>query len=299
MGAHAKEAPMSKTHRFQLSSEECELLLAFEEQASLSSLARSLGKDATVISKKLQKLAGSHPVLEKARGRWQITEAGRKLNSWTRSALRTQAETLDLRSDRAVADLPSIDDRTLLLLVNVQKGVNSAEYGPRNNLQAEENIVKLLESWRQNQRPVCFAQHQSAQKSSPLKPGSKGAEPKEGISPRKGETVITKSANSAFVGTPLGKIVKTKRYTSIVVAGFCTNFCVDATARSAGDLGFTCYVVSDATATFDLVEANGKRLKAEDLHSITLASLGQEFARITHTQALLSASMPATQNLRR
>ena len=58
----------------------------------------------------------------------------------------------------------------------------------------------------------------------------------------------------------------------------------------AGNLGFSCCVVADATDTFDRVGHDGKRLDAKDFHRIRLASLDGEFATDAMTGDLLRLS---------
>lgn len=106
--------------------------------------------------------------------------------------------------------------------------------------------------------------------------------------PSKGELVIQKSVNSAFIGTDLESHLRSQRITGLVIVGLTTDHCVSTTARMAGNLGFTTFVVSDATATFDRSGPNGKKHKAADVHEVSLASLHQEFATVVDTQNLIS-----------
>ena len=45
-----------------------------------------MGRDPSVLSRQLQKLAEAAPVLEKQNGRWQINKMGRTINNWTRES---------------------------------------------------------------------------------------------------------------------------------------------------------------------------------------------------------------------
>ena len=67
-----------------------------------------------------------------------------------------------------------------------------------------------------------------------------------------------------------------------------TNMCVSTTARMAGNLGFTTYVVSDATATFDNRGPDGKLYGSTLLHDVALADLHGEFSTVVDT-----ATVPA------
>ena len=51
----------------------------------------------------------------------------------------------------------------------------------------------------------------------------------------------------------------------------------------AGNLGFEVILVSDATATFERHDINGKHISADEMHRIHLASLSGEFCRVLST----------------
>lgn len=69
--------------RYRLSSEECEVLLAFEKCNSLEGLAKNLKRDISAVSRRLQAISGKEPVVEKIGGRWYLTDLGRKVNQWS------------------------------------------------------------------------------------------------------------------------------------------------------------------------------------------------------------------------
>jgi len=64
--------------------------------------------------------------------------------------------------------------------------------------------------------------------------------------------------------------------------------CVSSTVRDASDLGYSCFLVTDATVSFDRVGPDGSCVKADDIHTQALASLHQEFASIIDTSSLSS-----------
>jgi DNA-binding transcriptional LysR family regulator len=72
---------------FQLTSHECEVLLVFEKAHGLSELAKNLGRDISVVSRILKSISEKSDVLEKNKGRWRLTERGKKLNRWTEDAI--------------------------------------------------------------------------------------------------------------------------------------------------------------------------------------------------------------------
>jgi nicotinamidase-related amidase len=175
-----------------------------------------------------------------------------------------------------------------LLVIDVQQGLDDPRWGERNNPGAERNIAALLAAWRRAHRPVIHVQHMSRDPRSPLRPGQPGNAFKSEAVPRSGEAIFPKSANSAFVGTPLEAHLRTHRIDTLVLVGLTTDHCVSATARTASDLGFTVIVVSDGTATFDRAGPDGGHHGAEQVHRISLASLHGEFASVRRTSEVLA-----------
>lgn len=55
----------------------------------------------------------------------------------------------------------------------------------------------------------------------------------------------------------------------------------------AGNLGFETYLVSDATAAFELTGHDGRKYSAQEIHDVTIATLNSEFATVVKTNELL------------
>lgn len=135
-----KAYPMERdrAERFGLTSEQCELLLAFETSPSLEALARALGRDASVLSRQLQRIAQDTPALEKTHGRWRLTPLGKQLATWARDAIASQRRALGqptmirLASTREftarvlapqLGELIRDDDTTIVSLYAAEEGV--------------------------------------------------------------------------------------------------------------------------------------------------------------------------------
>src|SRR3990167_251495 len=82
-------------NKFVLSSDESEVLLAFNDSDGLAGLAKKLCLDQTVVSRKLKRIAEKSSALEKVGGRWKLTELGRKLNSLTYDVIHAQKAILE------------------------------------------------------------------------------------------------------------------------------------------------------------------------------------------------------------
>jgi nicotinamidase-related amidase len=183
-------------------------------------------------------------------------------------------------------DLPA--DATLLI-IDVQEGMHEPSMGSRNNPDAERTLGQVLAAWRSANRPLIHVRHNSTRPDSVFHPAHPGNEIQPFAQPRAGEVLIEKQANCAFVGTDLEQRLRTSGTTTLVITGFVTNHCVETTARIAGDLGFTTYVVSDACAAFDRTGPAGQQFSGELIHNVSLTSIHDEFATVVTASEVLDA----------
>ena len=179
-------------------------------------------------------------------------------------------------------------EKPALILIDIQKAFRNDEYwgGNRNNRNAEEIAGKVLQLWRELSLPVFHIRHSSTNPNSLLHESNDGFEFNENVLPLKNETIITKSVNSAFIGTNLKEILDRNNIKTLVIAGITTNHCVSTTARMAGNFGYEVYLLSDATACFDRNGINGEKYDAELIHLTTLANLNEEFAKVVDSENL-------------
>jgi nicotinamidase-related amidase len=181
----------------------------------------------------------------------------------------------------------SITNNTALIIIDVQDGLDEPRLGKRNNPDAESNMARLLAAWRAKGRPIYHVQHMSTEPNSPLRPELPGNAIKRIVAPQGDEPVIQKTVNSAFIGTDLEDRLKKAGIESVVIIGLTTNHCVSTSVRMADNLGFTTFVVEDATAAHDGKGYDGTYYPAETLHAIELVSLHGEFATVVKTDQLL------------
>lgn len=181
-----------------------------------------------------------------------------------------------------------ISGNAALLIIDVQKAIDHPSWGRRNNLQAEENIGRLLAAWRRAKMPVIHVRHISREPASTYRPGQEGCEFKEEVQPADGEDVLTKQTNSAFIGTELTTLLRSRGIFTLVICGVITNNSVEATARMAGNLGYETYVIFDATAAFDKVDFAGKHHDADEVQAMSLANLQGEYATVLLTDEILN-----------
>lgn len=173
-----------------------------------------------------------------------------------------------------------------LMIIDMQEGMAQVPLSERNNPGAEARIGELLDHWRALGAPVVHVRHLSPTPGSPFWPGQSGVEFQVDFAPREGEYVVEKKVPDAFVNTGLEHCLRQRGVESLVIVGVSTSNSVEATARSAGNLGFRTYVASDATFTFPKRDFNGVLRTADEVHAMSLANLNGEYALIKSSEQL-------------
>lgn len=161
--------------------------------------------------------------------------------------------------------------------------------GERNNPGAEAAIGELLAAWRERDLPRVHVRHVSTTPGSPFWPGQPGADFQRALAPLDSEAVIAKKVPDAFVDTGLERWLRDRGIASVAIVGVSTNNSVESTARSAGNLGFDTWVVSDATFAFAKPDFDGRKRSAEEVHAMALANLQGEFASVVSREQVLAS----------
>lgn len=185
--------------------------------------------------------------------------------------------------------MKNISTNTALIMIDWQQGFDNHEYwgGNRNNPNAEDNALALLEEWRSSSRTIFNCVHNSLDPESLLRLDKPGGKLISGFEPRENETFLAKRVNSCFIGTDLEHLLRRANITELLICGLTTNHCVSTTVRMAGNLGFSVELAGDACATFDRTSADGVVYSAQTVHDISLANIHNEFCTVRNTAELL------------
>ena len=151
----------------------------------------------------------------------------------------------------------SARSQVALLIVDLQRGMQRHDLPPRNNPGAEARIVELLAAWRAAGWPVVHVRHVSRQPGSPFAPGQPGVEFQPALAPRDDEAVFEKNVPDAFINSGLQRWLHVRDIRQVALVGVATENSVEASARSAGNLGFQTWVVADACFTFAKPDFHG------------------------------------------
>lgn len=158
------------------------------------------------------------------------------------------------------------------------------------------NIQRLLHACRASKMPVAhvgfitLANHQSdsgpwlAQRRRSTKSseklgmeGSKGAEFVPELKPIEGEWQVPKHRYSAFTGTNLDVLLRSRGVRSVVITGVSTNACIDSTMRAAFEHEYYVAVPTDGVASWN-----------HDLHKATLENCNHRIGVTPTTDELVA-----------
>lgn len=184
----------------------------------------------------------------------------------------------------------TLDDRTVLLPIDMQRAFDGPPWPRRWNARVDDNGRALLAAWRRGGRPIVHVRHDSVEPGSSLRPESPGNAFRPGFEPLEGEALVVKSVNAAFIGTDLDLRLRRLGASRVVVFGISTDMCVSTTVRVGANLGWPMVLVEDACDCFDLADGRGGTIVAETVHAAHVATLRAEFATVTTTAALLAAA---------
>lgn len=145
----------------------------------------------------------------------------------------------------------------VLLIVDVQNSLIKDH--PYNEKRVIENIKKLISAARDNKKEVLYVRHDDG-KGTELEQGTDGWQIYDGIAPDNGERIIDKQYNSAFHKTRLREYLESKRIDTIILIGLQTEYCIDATCKSAFDYGYKIIIPEETNTTFDNEYLSGDKL---------------------------------------
>jgi nicotinamidase-related amidase len=180
-------------------------------------------------------------------------------------------------------------DRAVLLPIDMQQAFDGPPWPRRWNDAVDANGLALLQKWRETGRPIIHIRHDSVIEGSSLAPSTAGNRFRPGFEPQVGEPLVSKSVNSAFIGTDLDMKLRRMGARHVVAFGISTDMCVSTTIRTGANMGWDMMLVEDACDCFDLPGRNGETIVAEAVQAAHVATLGFEFCRVTSTRDLLES----------
>ena len=161
--------------------------------------------------------------------------------------------------------------RSALLVIDVQEAL--LEENPYHKEELIQNINTLIRLYRSKKSPIFFIRHDGG-KEDTLAYGEVGWQLAKALD-YKDEPIIDKIYNSAFKDTNLESSLKVLKINHLAIVGMQTEYCVDATLKSAFEKGYQCDVIKGCTSTYD-----NPWLRADQLIDFYEQAIWPSFARI-------------------
>ena len=139
-----------------------------------------------------------------------------------------------------------------------------------------DKAAKLLARFRKEGKTVIHIRHEF--------PMFSGIHKK--VKPLEGERIIRKEYPNSFLETELREYLEKQGVEKIVVAGMMSHMCVDTTVRACQNYHYDVTVIEDACTTMPL-RFNGRKIDAETVHAVYMASLADGFAKVIRLEEYL------------
>ena len=135
-----------------------------------------------------------------------------------------------------------------LIVIDMQKALmDEALYNLNGIL---KNVPQLIQTARENGVEVVFVQH-DAGAGSGFSVGDEAFEIADAVAPKTGEKRFVKTASSAFTNKDFAKYLEEAKDNTLMIVGLQTNFCIDATVKSAFERGYDVILPEGTNSTFD------------------------------------------------
>ena len=112
---------------------------------------------------------------------------------------------------------------------------------------AAEYINYILPKFEEKKLPVIYVQ--DLDEGEGVVPGTEGFEIIDSLKPKSDSTVIHKRYGNSFNKTEVDKILKDSGVDTVVMTGFCAEFCVLSTYRGAKDLDYFPVILKNGIAS--------------------------------------------------
>ena len=179
---------------------------------------------------------------------------------------------------------------TALVLIDLQQSNVARELAPHSAQQVVAHSAQLAEAMRQRGGTVVYVRVLIKEllplsadvalsrpaSAPPLPENATDLVPEAGC--QESDIVIAKRQWGAFQGTDLEQQLRRRGITTLVLAGFATNFGIESTARAATDLGYAVVFAEDAMSS----------LRA-DLHEFSIKNIFPFMGKVRSTADLLSS----------
>lgn len=175
-----------------------------------------------------------------------------------------------------------------LIVIDMQKALMDDDLYDRDGLIA--NVAKVVETARENGVEVIYVQH-DAGPGTGFSVGDEDFMIADEVAPREGEKVFVKTINSCFGNRDLTTYLEAAQDDTLMIVGLQTNFCIDATVKSAFERGYHVIVPEGTNSTFDNPYMTGETTCAYYFHEVW-PDLFAECVSLDEAMALIRKKNP-------
>lgn len=136
----------------------------------------------------------------------------------------------------------------VLLVVDIQKGITDERLYAFNSF--IENTSRVIEAARDNNVEIIYVQHDDGVGTG-FSIGDKDFEIADQVVPKENEKVYIKNVNSCFGNKEFAEYLDGLNDKDLMIVGLQTNFCIDATIKSAFDRDYRVIIPEGTNSTFD------------------------------------------------
>ena len=135
-----------------------------------------------------------------------------------------------------------------LIVIDVQKGITDERLYDFDGF--IKNVTSIIDAARKNNVEVIYVQHDDGPGTG-FSFGDKDFEIADQVAPKENEKIFIKTINSCFGNNDLANYLRESKEKDLMIVGLQTNFCIDASVKSAFERGYKVIVPKGTNSTFD------------------------------------------------
>lgn len=172
--------------------------------------------------------------------------------------------------------------KTALLLIEFQNEHFTGNLPVQDAESLIAPMIKFMDWADKHKIMTVHIRHLAKSLASPVfAPDSEGADFHGPVVPGKKHFVQTKYASSAFSGSNLHTLLQSENIDTVILTGMSTPSSISASAHDANLLGYKCLVVSDLTASRDVMSWNETSvISAAQMQQTALANIADKYASV-------------------
>ena len=135
-----------------------------------------------------------------------------------------------------------------LIVIDVQKGITDERLYDFDGF--IRNVTNIIDAARKNNVEVIYVQHDDGPGTG-FSFGDKDFEIADQVAPKENEKIFIKTINSCFGNNDLANYLRESKEKDLMIVGLQTNFCIDASVKSAFERGYKVIIPKGTNSTFD------------------------------------------------